>query len=71
MVYERWRRTLAKGATWFAIRFTMLVGLTYMMTGDIVMAGTLSIGFYSAGIIAYVLHERGWNKIKWGRKNNG
>ncbi len=62
------KRTVAKTVSWRAwmIITNSLVG--WLVTGDIMQG--LSIGFmtFVVNTIAYVIHERMWNKIRWGQQ---
>jgi uncharacterized membrane protein len=64
---ETWMRSLAKGTTWFAIRFVTLFVITYFIIGDTITAGTLATIYYSIGLFLYIFHERTWNKMNFGR----
>ena len=63
---DSWSRSIAKGVTWFAIRFTTLFIITYYITNDTSVAGALATVFYSIGAVLYLAHERAWNKISFG-----
>jgi uncharacterized membrane protein len=63
---DSWYRSIAKGVSWFAIRFTTLFIITYYITNDSTLAGALSTVFYSIGAVLYIVHERVWNRISFG-----
>lgn len=65
-MYETWKRSVAKGTTWFLIRFSMLFGIALLFTNDFAFAGLFSIAYYSAGSVAYIIHERFWNISSFG-----
>lgn len=69
-MYDSWKRSIAKGVTWFAIRFTTLFVITLIMVEDSMTAGTLTTVFYSIGAVLYVAHERLWNTLNFGRIKN-
>ena len=49
--------------------FTTFV-ISWAITGNIYMGlGIASIEFW-AKLVLYYLHERGWNKIKWGKNES-
>jgi len=56
MMKETHLRSFFKGITWRIIA-----------TGDFVI--TLSVGFFEviAKLLFYYLHERVWNRIRWGK----
>jgi len=61
-------RSLVKGILWRVIAIIMTLVICYMFTGNI----SASLGITTVGaitsFIAYYIHERIWNKIKWGTK---
>jgi len=61
-------RTLFKTMTWRATATFTTVSLVYLFTGRIDTA--IEIGFIEvfAKMLFYYLHERGWDKVQWGRK---
>jgi len=38
-----------------------------LITGKLTWAGTITLLEILTKTLLYYLHERGWNKIKWGR----
>lgn len=69
MFTETYKRTIAKIVSWRIILTCVNFTYTYVVTGS------WQAGLAVAGLAAifnsfiYFLHERGWNKIKWGKKN--
>lgn len=62
-------RSLVKTFTW---RFTgsgATFLIAYLLTGDVAIAGVIGVVQLVSNTILYYLHERVWNKIKWGQKN--
>ena len=61
------KRSVVKTFTWRMLAtFTTFV-ISWAITGNIYMGlGIASIEFW-AKLVLYYLHERGWNKIKWGK----
>jgi len=66
---DSWARSIVKGVSWFTIRFITLFIITYYITNDSTVAGTLSTVFYSIGAVLYIAHERVWNNISFGIEN--
>jgi len=64
---ENIKRSLLKTISWRVIGTLDTILISYLITGTITMA--LSIG--SIELITkmglYFVHERAWNKIKWGK----
>ena len=65
---EAHSRSLAKAVTWrFAATIdTFLISL--IVTGKIVIAGTIAATEIGTKILIYYFHERAWALIPWGRR---
>lgn len=65
---ERFSRSLLKSISWRIIGTLDTIIISYLITGKLAFA--LSIGGIElvTKMILYVVHERVWNKINWGRK---
>ncbi|MGB0274947.1 MAG: DUF2061 domain-containing protein [Flavobacteriaceae bacterium] len=65
---ERFSRSLIKSVSWRIIGTLDTIVISYFITGKLAFA--LSIGGIElvTKMILYVVHERVWNKIKWGKK---
>lgn len=65
---EHFSRSLLKSVSWRIIGTLDTIVISYIITGKLAFA--LSIGGIElvTKMILYVVHERVWNKIKWGRK---
>ena len=64
---ETHRRTLVKAVLWniLGLLVMSLVGLA--MTGSVAVGGTIAIVNTAIGLTTYVLYERVWSRISWGR----
>jgi len=62
-------RSLVKAVIWSALGFLVmaLVGLAF--TGSLAVGGVMSVLNTVIGLITYVLYERLWARISWGRLN--
>jgi uncharacterized membrane protein len=62
------KRSVAKSITWRVLATLTTTTLVYIFTGEVGLS--LSIGVLEATfkMLIYYLHERAWNKIKWGKK---
>ena len=62
-------RTFVKAVVWMALGFlTMgLVGLA--VTGSVLAGAGMAILNSLIGLLCYVIYERIWARIKWGRSN--
>lgn len=65
---ERFSRSLLKSISWRIVGTLDTIIISYLITGKLAFA--LSIGGIElvTKMILYVVHERVWNKINWGRK---
>jgi len=61
------RRTLAKTLTWQAMGLATMTGIGYLVTGSAGAGGTIAMVGAAAGTVFYVIHERIWSRIPWGR----
>ena len=65
---ETHKRSQAKMVSWRAIGITFWPTIIYIITGDWVETGWLTGAFlFMTGM--YYLHERFWDRIKWGKDN--
>ncbi len=62
-------RSIVKTITWRITGSLATFLISYWITGNLTMSGTIAIIQITANTILYYLHERVWNKIGWGRKN--
>lgn len=64
---ETRRRTLAKAVVWQALGLVMMMLVGWVVTGSVGLAGGLAVTNMALGFLCYVLHERMWAKISWGK----
>ncbi|MDC3131369.1 DUF2061 domain-containing protein [Pelagibacteraceae bacterium] len=60
------KRSFAKALSWrfFASLDTFLI--SYIITGKLSWAGSITLLEIITKTVLYYLHERGWNKVNWG-----
>ena len=60
------KRSFTKALSWrfFASLDTFLI--SYIITGKLSWAGSITLLEIITKTVLYYLHERGWNKIIWG-----
>lgn len=61
------KRSLVKTAIFRSIIIIESTTISWIFTGDIETTAMISIVFNISSSVSYYLHERGWNKIIWGR----
>lgn len=68
MIIETKLRSLIKAITWRATATLTTITLVYLFFGRIDTALEIGGIEVTLKIFLYILHDRGWNKIKFGRK---
>jgi uncharacterized membrane protein len=61
-------RSFIKAISWRAIGTADTFLLAWLITKEPVTAGAIASLEVLTKTILYYFHERGWNKINWGRK---
>ena len=61
------RRSLVKALSWRIVASTDTFLISWFITGKISWAGTIALLEIITKTLLYYFHERGWNKVKWGR----
>ncbi|MGB3148358.1 MAG: DUF2061 domain-containing protein [Paracoccaceae bacterium] len=61
------KRTFLKAILWNLLGLAMMAGVGYVMTGSLSIGGQLALINAAIGLISYVLYERLWALIPWGR----
>lgn len=64
---DRPHRTLLKAITWQALGLLTMTGIGYAVTGSVSAGGSIAVAGAAAGVVSYVIHERVWGRIRWGR----
>ncbi len=67
-VMDSRRRTVTKAVLWnlLGLATMSLVGLA--LTGSAVLGGTLAAVNTAVGFVCYILYERVWARVAWGRR---
>lgn len=60
-------RSVAKAISWRATGSFSTFVISYLLTGNFTVASSIAVVQITANTILYFVHERIWNKIKWGR----
>lgn len=63
-------RSMVKAISWRIWGSLDTFALSYLIVGKAKLALTISGMEVITKIIGYYIHERMWNKIKWGRTDN-
>ena len=66
-VHEEHKRSALKTISWRIIATSTTMFLVYVFTGQWGLTAGVGIGDVLLKMIFYFLHERGWNRVKFGR----
>jgi uncharacterized membrane protein len=61
------KRTILKAILWNALGLAMMLLVGFAMTGSLALGGMMAVINTSVGLASYVLYERLWARIAWGR----
>ena len=61
-------RSLIKTITWRVTGSSATFLISYVISGNITVAGTIAVAQLTANTVLYFIHERLWNKLKWGQQ---
>lgn len=64
---ETRRRTFAKACSWQSLGLVTTSALAFILTGSLTAAGGFALATTLIGFVCYLLHERVWQLIDWGR----
>ncbi|HEY8595769.1 MAG TPA: DUF2061 domain-containing protein [Devosiaceae bacterium] len=61
-------RSVVKAVTWQILGLATMTGLAYVATGNLATSGGLALSAAAVSFLFFVLHERVWAHIGWGRR---
>ena len=64
---ETRKRTLVKAIVWNIIGLTVMALVGLILTGSVAVGGAMAVVNTVIGLTMYVLYERVWAPISWGR----
>ena len=64
---ETRRRTLVKAVLWNIMGLIVMSLVGYAATGSLAFGGKLAVVNTLIGLCTYLIYERIWTKISWGR----
>lgn len=62
-------RSLLKAVTWQVLGLVVMTMITWAVTGSVATGGAIALLGAAVGMVTYVLHERIWAGIGWGRRH--
>ena len=64
---ESTARSIAKAISWRIAGTASTFIVTYLVLGDITISGTIAFVQLVLNTLLYIVHERIWNRVTWGR----
>lgn len=64
---ESHTRSIVKAVSWQLVGLVTMTLLAFVATGDWRAAGGLALGAAGTGFVCFIIHERVWAHISWGR----
>ena len=64
---ETYRRSLVKAILWTLLGFAAMSLVGLIMTGSGAVGGMIALVNTALGLACYLLYERLWSRIRWGR----
>ena len=61
------KRSLIKTITWRITGSGATFGISYLILGNFVIAGSIATIQLVTNTVLYFIHERIWDRVKWGR----
>jgi uncharacterized membrane protein len=61
------KRSLVKTISWRITGSTATFLISYLIIGSVAISGTIALIQVTFNTLLYYIHERAWNKIKWGQ----
>jgi uncharacterized membrane protein len=68
-VIDKPKRSLIKTITWRITGSGATFGISYLILGNFVIAGSIATIQLVTNTVLYFIHERIWDRVKWGRAN--
>ncbi|SEO93065.1 Uncharacterized membrane protein [Salinihabitans flavidus] len=66
---ETRQRSVVKAVLWNAIGLCVMAVVGFVTTGSAMIGGTMAVINTGIGLSLYVVYERVWDRIGWGRRN--
>jgi uncharacterized membrane protein len=65
---ETRQRTLVKAMLWTLLGLLSMAGVGLAFTGSVMLGGSMALVNAGLGLATYVIYERIWAAIRWGRR---
>jgi uncharacterized membrane protein len=63
------KRSLAKTVSWRLTGSFSTFLISYIVSGDFTVAGSIAVIQITANTILYYIHERAWDRVRWGKQS--
>ena len=67
-VMDTTARQIAKSLSWQLLGLASVTCIGWFFTGSLVASGGIAISGAATGLVLFVLHEKVWAQISWGRR---
>ena len=64
---EKPLRSVVKSLSWRTVGTLDTILISWIVTGELTLAYSIGSIELATKMVLYFFHERGWNKIKWGK----
>ncbi len=64
---ETRQRTVVKALLWQALGLAIMLCVGVLATGSVALGGAMAVTNTSVGLITYIVYERLWARVSWGR----
>ena len=61
------QRTIGKAISWQLLGLIVMTLLSYYFTGSVSDDISLSVTSMLSGVVFYIIHEKIWQRIQWGK----
>ncbi|UWQ31732.1 DUF2061 domain-containing protein [Leisingera sp. M527] len=66
---ETHRRSIVKAVIWNILGLVMMTLVGLIVTGSVKAGGMMALVNTAIGFTVYLIYERAWSKIQWGRSH--
>lgn len=60
-------RSWTKAVLWQLLGLATMSGVGVLVTGSWALGGMMALGNGALGLVLYLIYERLWSRVKWGR----
>ena len=64
-------RSVVKAVLWTLIGLIVMAGVGYAGTGSLALGGGMAATNSALGLVCYLVYERIWARVRWGRVSAG